>query len=170
MLKSVCFISRRAVENHLKPTPDIAIISIKDPDGKPVRLPRGVSSTRLEFHDLYEEALNLPVGAFPDAITPPLAVFHANFILPDTHHAWQIIRFIRLQAEKPNPIDLIVHCEAGISRSAAVAMFVADRYAVPIDQANPDTSCANKRLLRLLNKIDDLYPPYDQSQSASSWP
>ena len=49
---------------------------------------------------------------------------------------------------------LVVHCFAGISRSAAVAAFASDRFGVEIDQANPDTSCANARLLRLLGKVD----------------
>lgn len=152
MIKSVCFLSREAVEKHLKPKKNMAIISIKDPEDTSVKLPKGVPSLRLEFHDIYEEAIGVPVGVFPDVLAAPFAVMHKGFQMPDGYHAERILSFVRLKRASPNMIDIVVHCQAGISRSAAVARFIADQYCVPIDQANPDTSMANARLLRLLNK------------------
>lgn len=158
MIKSVCFLSKKAAENHLQTTSTMAIISITDPGERPARLPKGIPVLRMEFIDLYEEALGLPVGVFPDRLPQPLAVFYDRYEMPDGHHAEHIVGFIDRQARREEFIDLVVHCQAGISRSAAVAQFVADRYGVPIDQANPDTSAANARVLRLLNKAMDGIP------------
>lgn len=157
MIRSVCFLSRKVVEDHLRAQKGMAIISITDTDARPARLPKGIPSLRLSFEDLSEESLRMPVGTLPDMLMAPLAVMHQHFTLPDGYHAQRIVDFIRRKAASPDMHDIVAHCEAGISRSAAVAQFVADRYCVPIDQANPDTSCANARLLRLLNKaIDDV--------------
>ncbi len=73
---------------------------------------------------------------------------------------------------------VIVHCHAGISRSAAVARFVADRYRARIDNRglnDPGTEFPNKRLLRLLNMAADGEPMavgpdggFDDKQLANS--
>lgn len=152
MIRSVCFLSRQAIENHLKARKGMAIISITDTDAPPARLPKGVLSLRLSFEDLSEESLRVPAGYFPDMLMAPLAVTYDCYTLPDGYHAQKIVDFIRRRAASPYMHDIVAHCEAGISRSAAVAQFVALHYGVPIDQANPDTSAANARLLRLLNK------------------
>lgn len=152
MIRSVCFLSRQAVENHLKAKKGMAIISITDTNTNLARLPKGVRSLRLSFEDISEESIGVPVGYFPDMLMAPLAVTYDRYALPDGYHAQKIVDFIRRKAASPDIHDIVVHCEAGISRSAAIAQFIADKYRAPIDQANPDTSCANARLLRLLNK------------------
>lgn len=157
MIRSVCFLSRRAVENHLKAKKGMAIISITDTDAGPAKLPKRTPSLRLSFEDLSEESIGVPVGYLPDVCMTSLAVTYKNLILPDGYHAERIVEFIRRRAASSDMYDIVTHCEAGISRSAAIAQFIADKYRVSIDQANPDTSCANARLLRLLNKaIDDV--------------
>lgn len=147
--KTVAFISKYAMENHLKPSKDTAIISITDPSDTPANIPEGFHSIlRVQFDDLYEELLREEVGTFPDICLQGDILWH-NLVLPDARHAKAILEFI-------NQLDcdhLVVHCHAGISRSAAVAQFVANVYHSEIDQANGDTSLANKRLLRLLNKV-----------------
>lgn len=158
MLKSVCFISRAAAEMML-PAADTVMISISAPDEGLANIPEGYRSVlRVEFYDLYEEVLGIPVGSLPDACPNEQPVLWKVFHLPDANHALKIFQLIEHHSTQEEPVHLIVHCHAGVSRSAAVAMFVADRYGCPIDNANPDTSAANARLLRLLNKISDGAP------------
>lgn len=150
MLKTVCFISQQAMEHHVVPRADTAVISITAPGDDSALIKDGFYSVlRLQFDDLYEENIAEKAGNVPDADCDGGKVLWHNLVLPDIHHAREIITFVcGLQCE-----HLIVHCHAGVSRSAAVAKFVSERYQVPIDQANDDVSCANKRLLRLLNKL-----------------
>lgn len=155
MLKTVAFISQQSMENHACPHAGTAVISITCPGDEPANIKEGFYSVlRLQFDDLYEEALNEKVGDVPDIGIGGGRVLWHNLTLPDASHARQIIDFVNALAGNDRCPHLIVHCHAGISRSAAVAQFVADKYNAEIDQANPDTSCANARLLRLLNKID----------------
>lgn len=143
------------MENHVRPDADTAVISITSPEDPLAAIKDGFHSVlRLQFDDDCEESVGERVGAIPD-ICPDGAVRCHNLVLPDAHHAKVIYDFIRqLHAERGEKTHhLIVHCHAGISRSAAVAQFVAKEFFAEIDQANPDTSGANLRLLRLLNKI-----------------
>lgn len=78
-------------------------------------------------------------------------LFFDNNELCDANDARKVVRFLSHYAEKEEGYDLVVHCHAG--RSAAVAQFAADRFGAPIVNANPDTSGANRRLLRLLGKV-----------------
>lgn len=49
-----------------------------------------------------------------------------------TDHAREILDFIHHHRDKPTPYHLLVHCEAGISRSAAVAVFAASECSIPL--------------------------------------
>lgn len=152
-IKSVCFVSRAAIERHIAPRQDASIVSITDPDEPLACIADGFHGLlRLQFHDLEEESINVPVGLLPDLRPGGRRIDFGRAVLPDASDAIKIITFIRDLSAMAGLFHLIVHCEAGISRSAAVASFVADRFCVPIEQANPDTSAANARLLRLLNK------------------
>lgn len=46
--------------------------------------------------------------------------------------ARQVIDFIRVHHAQPEPRHLLIHCEAGISRSAAVAVFAASECRLPL--------------------------------------
>ncbi len=59
---------------------------------------------RLEFHDVEDDA-------------EPWVVF-------DAAHAKAVIDFVSKLHDANEPLDVIVHCTAGISRSAAVALFI----------------------------------------------
>jgi len=105
---------------------------------------------RLKFDDLYEEIIHEKIGSIPDA-DPDGGIFWHSLRLPDANDAKLIIDFLNgLTCER-----LIVHCHAGISRSAAIAQFVADKYDAELVLEYGDTSCLNKRLMRLLNKHHD---------------
>lgn len=158
MFESVCFVSRATFEDRIQPARDTVIISITDPDEQPAKIRPGFrASLRLSFLDLEEESIGVNVGDIPD-----LHPGHQNGIrlfwdrgeLCDANDARRIVDFLCKYGTHEDSLKLVVHCHAGISRSAAVALFAADKYDCPIDQANPDTSCANSRLLRLLKKVD----------------
>jgi len=56
-----------------------------------------------------------------------------NYILFNDDHAKQILNFL---AKHENDVDAVIaHCEAGISRSAAVSKFVAYVYGIPFPES-----------------------------------
>ena len=106
MLKSVDFWSRLRAEAFAF-TARHAVISITDPGQEPARIAGTATLLRLSFFDLTED-----IG-HPDF--PPEKLF-----VPQKAQALR--RFID-DVQRARDIDTcIVHCEAGISRSAAVAL------------------------------------------------
>lgn len=84
------------------------VISITQP-GETVALKEGWHSVlRLHFHDI-------------DVPEEPYTLF-------GDRHANEIIDFLEGVAETGEIEGILVHCQAGISRSAAVAKWVAERY------------------------------------------
>ena len=163
MYESVVFLSRLEALK-LEPDADAVVISLIVPDASVSFAPGWHDVLQLEFDDIYEEAMGVAVGSIPDAEQTHMVHEYsgATYRLPDANHAREIVRFLA-QHEGGCCIfrRVIVHCNQGRSRSAAVAQFVADRYDVPILNADPewrdrvamsDTSRANPRLLRLLTK------------------
>lgn len=161
MLKSVVFVSRAAFRDHIKASRTTIAISIGADDEPAPRLARGFAGAiRLTFDDVYEEKLGLRPGDLPDLHPRHEAgvriyACDGKAELCDANDAHRILRFLERYAEKGDGFDVVVHCEAGVSRSAAVAQFAAEHYGIPIANANPDTSEANKRLLRLLAKFSE---------------
>jgi predicted protein tyrosine phosphatase len=152
MIKTVKFMSQRYLEDIITPRHDIAVISITTPGGEPAKISDQFNSVlRLQFDDLYEETLGEVVGAVPDAAHAGSGylLWH-GLRMPDMWHALAIIDFLNVLTCE----HVIVHCHAGVSRSAAIAQFISDKYGAAL---NPnfswcDTSCLNKRVYRLLNK------------------
>lgn len=163
MLKSVLFVSKATFVNRIKATPNMVVISIGSDDDDPPRLNRGFAGAiRLCFEDHSEETAGLPVGILPDLHPRHAAgvrIYANNYELCDWNDARRIVTQLDHYAVKEGEFELVVHCQAGISRSAAVAQFAADRYCAVIENANPDTSGANPRLLRLLNRYADGLEP-----------
>ena len=90
---------------------DWALISISEPDNnkKPRILDGWHSVLRVEFHDI--------TSARPDGV------------LMDETHAKRIVDFVRQVA--PEVEGVMVHCRAGISRSAAVAKWISREFQIP---------------------------------------
>jgi len=87
---------------------DWAVISITDPDWYPAKLKDGWHDIlRLEFHDI-------------DLYTEPYVLFNQQ-------QARDIIRFVG-NCHDAGVNGVVVHCKAGISRSAAVAKWIAVHY------------------------------------------
>lgn len=109
-----------------------AVISISEPDAPPAALQEGWHSIlRLDFHDI-------------DIQQEPYVMF-----TPD--QAIQIIEFTKM-IEGCNEVEgILVHCRAGISRSAAVAKWIAERYGLPF----PETYMLyNKHVYKVLRSLD----------------
>lgn len=85
---------------------DVALISITTPGERPPRLPHFLEWLSLEFNDVDDN--QEPWVAFGDG------------------HAEAVLEFIaRIHAQEKG-WRCIVHCKAGISRSASVAIYVAE--------------------------------------------
>lgn len=163
MYESVVFLSRLEALK-LKPDPDAVVISLIVPNASVHFAPGWHDVLQLEFDDIYEESMGVAVGSIPDAAQTHLVHEYngATYRLPDANHARGIAKFLaRHEGGHCISRRVVVHCNQGRSRSAAVAQFVADRYGVHILNADlewqdrvamSDTSRANPRLLRLLIK------------------
>ena len=163
MIVSVVFLSRFAVQK-LAPNTNSIVISMSVP-GDPVTFAAGWRAVlQLEFHDISEETIAAAIGSVPNAADEGnLALEYVEKVYrwPDTYHAQAIKSFLaEFDRGCSDFVDVIVHCDMGKSRSAAVAQFIANRYQVPILNDSPewqhrvsmtDTSRANPRLLRLLD-------------------
>jgi len=116
-------LSREGAEAYRGDRP-YAVISITDPDSAlaalpPSRLCRAI--LRLQFHDFTQEpeefAALLKESALED-LEP-----QKKWVLPTAEHAWQIVSFYR---SLPADVEkVLIHCEAGVSRSAAVGAALA---------------------------------------------
>lgn len=108
MIRSVDFISQMEAE-ALPGAPlqaDVAMISIATPGEQPPQLPHFLQHLSLAFHDV--EDIKEPWIAFND------------------EHAKAILEFVARIHSQEKAWRCIVHCKAGISRSAAVALYVAE--------------------------------------------
>lgn len=107
-INHVFYTSRKLAES-LEGNPYMAVISITDPTTPEARLdPLFKHVLRLSFFD-----------AVPaDEFQPPLPGLFSRAM------ATQISDFVREIQEAPFALSVMVHCEYGVSRSAAVALFV----------------------------------------------
>lgn len=102
---SVDVFSREQFE-ALKPDGESVVISIFSPGKKPPKLEGWLATLAVDFHDVTDEACD--DGLNPISDMQASAIF--NFV---TRHAGK---------------NFIVHCDAGISRSVAVGLFIAANF------------------------------------------
>ena len=148
-IQTVRFMSREAAED-CEPHHNTSMISIAEPGAFDAEIKPGFRSLlRLFFEDADEEWLCVPVGSIPDMAKDGGVLIVRDFLLPDLHHAREVVAFI----EDGDFEHLAVHCFAGRSRSAAVAQFVSDRYGAELLLQNHiiGTQYKNNRLYRLLH-------------------
>lgn len=135
MIRSVDFISRLKAE-ALPERGDLAIISITEPEVDPAVLDLSESMIlRTVFHDV-----------------DPGNDTASSWMLFDESHARQVIDFVRRIHDDPKLFDMVIHCKAGISRSAAVALFAADDTGCDFPR-KPFAGLANKHILSTLQKL-----------------
>lgn len=158
MLKSVEFMSLKAVKS-LASDASVAIISIRD--SSTVRdLPTfgGFWDVLpLDMLDVCEEHARQEPGRWADE---PTAEQHFQYceipdnFAPSLSHAHAIRAFVDQLHDCTDEVDLVVHCSAGVSRSAAVALWTAERFNVALrDGAGVGLGEANPRILRLLTSL-----------------
>lgn len=118
----------RAHAEALAPTHNTVVISISKPE-PPARLKDGWEDVlRLEFHDV---------------VSIPLGMQECEPFLD--HHVEEIHDFVEENLDK----DFMVHCDAGMSRSVAVGVFIQDvhGYTLHLHETHDDAA-ANSRVKR----------------------
>ena len=136
-ISQVRFASRELAES-LAGNPYMAVISITDPGTPEARLdPLFQHVLRLAFYDA------VPADEFLPAPFPGLF---------DHGMARQISDFVRDLQAAPFEISVMVHCEYGVSRSAAVALFVEAYSGAPL-LAREFTYEANQWVIHRLSLI-----------------
>jgi hypothetical protein len=138
MLMTVDFIPRVKAE-ALPVQADLAIISNTEPEvvGARLAIPED-RILRLVFHDV-----------------DPGIECSSCWKLFDEAHAAEVVDFIRRLHEAPQPVSLIVHCKAGISRSAAIALY-AEAVTGCAFPRRPFSGLANRHLLDTLTKVSGI--------------
>lgn len=135
MIRSVNFVSRLKAE-ALPARNDLAVISITEPETDPAVLACNEDTIlRLVFHDV-----------------DPGAETATCWTLFDQSHANEVVRFVRRLHADPQEFDLVIHCKAGISRSAALALFVAADTECEF-RRKPFAGLANKHILTTLENM-----------------
>ena len=158
MINSVEFMSLRAVKS-VRPDSSRAIVSIRDSStrGDLPAFDEFLDVLPLHMLDVCEEHFMLKPGAWVDEPDPDQHLTYCGIpgnFAPATSHAKAVFAFFECLHAYPDPIDVLVHCSAGISRSAAVALWASERYAVPLlDRADVGLQEANPRVLRLLRSL-----------------
>lgn len=159
MLTDVTFLSLGKAR-QLKPRTDTLLISILDRSERAQHKIPSLQNWRsvlcLNFEDASEESACAEPGQWPDE---PDEVQHALLTagrgehVPTLADASQIIEFAIKHNNSIEELHLVVHCRAGVSRSAAVAEWVNTRLQVRrLDELGTSTEYANKRLLRLMDR------------------
>lgn len=140
MISSVTFWPRWRAERE-RFTAQQAVISITDPGQAPARIEGDSAVLRLSFYDLTE-------AATVDARFGPETLF-------DAERAARLAAFVGELNDAPESVDVTVHCEAGVSRSSAVALFV--EAASKCDFATRETAdLANPMVLSVMSKLSGL--------------
>ena len=136
-IHQVYFASRELAESLIG-KPSMAVISITDPGTPDANLNQHFHHVlRLSFYDAVpaDEYLPAPV---PGMFDYPMARRIADFVQ-------------RLHAA-PDGVSLLVHCEYGVSRSAAVALFTAALSGAPL-MAHEFTYEANQWVVDQLSRL-----------------
>jgi predicted protein tyrosine phosphatase len=129
MLQEVVFIGRAEAE-ALYGSEDWAVISINEPeasDGAAKPQSGWHAVHQVAFHDISAPVLNMP------------------YVLMDVGQAQDIANFVRAVA--PVAAGIIVHCRAGVSRSAAIARWISKTYGLPFPD---DYAWDNRHVYELL--------------------
>jgi predicted protein tyrosine phosphatase len=117
------------------PLPDVGMISLTDPGSRLATLRKGWGAVlKLRFHDIDKQ--------------------WQNYVMMSVDQARELLEWVEKNEEKLTGI--VVHCEAGISRSAAVAKFLQERHGLPVDES--DVRFHNKHVYKLLSDLSGVRP------------
>lgn len=147
-ISHVYYTSRRKAEK-LPGAPDMAVISITDPGTPEASLaPSFTQVLRLSFLDA------VPADEFVP--NPYPGMFDHKF-------ARRISEFVGQLHQAPGLFKVMVHCEYGVSRSAAVALFVEAYSQAPLE-AREYTYAANPWVVQQLEALHpdlEIIPPLE---------
>lgn len=133
-IRSVDFVSRKACE-ALERRDDLLVISVTEPGMYRAKLALPEDRIlRLEFHD---------VEGTPDEDDP--------WIRLEFEQASAIVAFVRRYQAAEDAFDLVTHCKAGISRSAAIALWVHAATGADMPR-RPMAGFANKHVVAALEQ------------------
>lgn len=113
---------------------DWALISLNDPgatDGDATILDGWHDVLRLNFHDITQDTLDV----------------EGSYALMTDEQAQDIVNFVRKVS--PNVDGIMVHCRAGISRSAGVVKWISKEYHLPFNDNYDKYNAFVYRLLEL---------------------
>lgn len=127
MIEKVMFTNRTTAE-RFPGVADWAVISISE-DAEAKLMDGWYAIHRVYFHDVDSSSSEC----------------NEQVVLMNDQHAHDIVDFVESVA--PHVRRVLVHCKAGISRSAAVAKWVAERYDLPFDHGY---ALYNRHVYRLL--------------------
>jgi predicted protein tyrosine phosphatase len=124
MIDSIRYTGIYQAEKYLNSIDDeevkrIALISVREP------------TCRMDFP--YEKTSKHLILTFDDAIANPtdalgIGLIFVDFVLFDENMANSILSFADELYNSENHYDLLIHCHAGISRSAAIQMALSQKY------------------------------------------
>ncbi len=146
MFRAVRYVSRHMAES-LPGDANVVMVSINEPGGEPARLMDGFAAVlRMWFWDVTaDHPVAGEYNCEPFSYTPI-----------SEEQAREIAEFLdRWHAPPDGPEILVVHCRAGVSRSAAVARFAAERYGLELAQ---NAELANVEVLRKLRQAAGMVP------------
>lgn len=136
MIKHVTFASRSKAENTIGIS-DCAVISITEP------------SSFLELADLKDGWYEVLRAEFDDV--DPETCSDKTYKFMSIHQARVIASFVDSVA--PSVSSILMHCKVGVSRSAAVAKWIAERYGLPFDH---HYNSYNRDVYKLLDSLEAL--------------
>ena len=128
----VTHVGRHMIEN----SPIVAesiIISIVDPESEPANIPSNPLIQAIHRVEPFHDIDAIPSGAPGTARRQreeEAAAFLRQYVLFNEERAAKIAEFVK-SFERKMPPWIIVHCEAGISRSAGVAAAIQRHYDLP---------------------------------------
>lgn len=129
-IAGVTFVSKQVAES-MPAAPDVGIISITSPNRPDAFLQEGWGAVlRLEYHDIDSDSVS---------------ALRAGYIPMSREQAQQVLDWLDENNDKLSGV--VVHCEAGISRSAATAHFITDYYDLGILS---DPGIPNRHVYKLL--------------------
>ena len=134
--KTIMYLSRLAFIK-MKPRKDVAVVSISEPEQIVNNLEGWGAVLELKFCDLESMVCGLPIFTTRDAL--------------------KTIEF--LEEANIDCCNLLVHCEAGVSRSGAVAYFAAEQSELSHVQSMGkleevgSSQCINKLVMKFLQHV-----------------
>ena len=149
MYERTTFISKKQAEEYHEPGDKLTRVLIS------LTTPRDVNNTRsysayckpaVLHEDTWKDILRLEFhDKDPETISPGEKGDYKLFTDDD---AIKILKFLKLHQDDAS--DAIVHCEAGISRSAAVSKFISIVYSLPFPESY---SIYNKHVFSTLTRV-----------------